>query len=110
MLLRVVVEALRPLRSAFEVRSLTTHPNGRVAQLAEHSTLNRLVVGSIPTASTNKFAYETRYRRGFCFAQRLVAIFCASFVLCTFALGVADARHRSHNLRSPFRRLQVRRR
>jgi hypothetical protein len=25
---------------------------GRVAQLAEHSTLNRLVVGSIPTAST----------------------------------------------------------
>jgi hypothetical protein len=27
------------------------HP-GRVAQLVEHSTLNRLVVGSIPTAST----------------------------------------------------------
>ncbi len=27
--------------------------NGRVAQLVEHSTLNRLVVGSIPTASTN---------------------------------------------------------
>src|ERR1700712_3213150 len=25
---------------------------GRVAQLVEHSTLNRLVVGSIPTAST----------------------------------------------------------
>jgi len=25
---------------------------GRVAQLAEHSTLNRQVVGSIPTAST----------------------------------------------------------
>ena len=28
------------------------HP-GRVAQLVEHSTLNRLVVGSIPTASTH---------------------------------------------------------
>jgi hypothetical protein len=28
-----------------------TNP-GRVAQLVEHSTLNRLVVGSIPTAST----------------------------------------------------------
>ena len=28
---------------------------GRVAQLAEHSALNRQVVGSIPTASTNKF-------------------------------------------------------
>ena len=28
--------------------------NGRVAQLAEHSALNRQVVGSIPTASTNK--------------------------------------------------------
>ena len=27
--------------------------SGRVAQLVEHSTLNRLVVGSIPTASTN---------------------------------------------------------
>jgi hypothetical protein len=27
-------------------------PFGRVAQLAEHSTLNRQVVGSIPTAST----------------------------------------------------------
>ena len=27
-------------------------PKGRVAQLVEHSTLNRLVVGSIPTAST----------------------------------------------------------
>jgi hypothetical protein len=26
--------------------------SGRVAQLVEHSTLNRLVVGSIPTAST----------------------------------------------------------
>ena len=29
--------------------------NGRVAQLVEHSTLNRLVVGSIPTASTISF-------------------------------------------------------
>src|SRR5580693_2363234 len=28
-------------------------PKGRVAQLVEHSTLNRLVVGSIPTASTS---------------------------------------------------------
>ena len=28
-------------------------PSGRVAQLAEHSALNRQVVGSIPTASTN---------------------------------------------------------
>jgi hypothetical protein len=27
--------------------------SGRVAQLAEHSALNRQVVGSIPTASTN---------------------------------------------------------
>ncbi len=32
------------------------HP-GRVAQLVEHSTLNRLVVGSIPTASTNQSNY-----------------------------------------------------
>jgi hypothetical protein len=30
----------------------TFTPLGRVAQLAEHSTLNRQVVGSIPTAST----------------------------------------------------------
>jgi hypothetical protein len=31
----------------------TAHPTfGRVAQLAEHSALNRQVVGSIPTAST----------------------------------------------------------
>ena len=30
---------------------------GRVAQLAEHSTLNRQVVGSIPTASTIPFTY-----------------------------------------------------
>ena len=29
-------------------------PSGRVAQLAEHSALNRQVVGSIPTASTNQ--------------------------------------------------------
>ncbi len=29
-----------------------TYPFGRVAQLAEHSALNRQVVGSIPTAST----------------------------------------------------------
>ena len=29
-------------------------PSGRVAQLAEHSALNRQVVGSIPTASTIK--------------------------------------------------------
>lgn len=29
-----------------------SNPSGRVAQLAEHSTLNRQVVGSIPTAST----------------------------------------------------------
>jgi hypothetical protein len=32
--------------------SIKTHQTGRVAQLVEHSTLNRLVVGSIPTAST----------------------------------------------------------
>ena len=31
---------------------LKAHPTGRVAQLAEHSALNRQVVGSIPTAST----------------------------------------------------------
>lgn len=37
----------KSLRSAFQ-------PNGRVAQLAEHSALNRQVVGSIPTASTNR--------------------------------------------------------
>ena len=30
----------------------TVTPPGRVAQLAEHSALNRQVVGSIPTAST----------------------------------------------------------
>ena len=37
-------------------RKITSHaafkPSGRVAQLAEHSALNRQVVGSIPTAST----------------------------------------------------------
>jgi hypothetical protein len=33
-------------------------PSGRVAQLAEHSALNRQVVGSIPTASTNPFNLE----------------------------------------------------
>ena len=32
--------------------ALSVAPPGRVAQLAEHSTLNRQVVGSIPTAST----------------------------------------------------------
>jgi hypothetical protein len=32
-----------------------SHRCGRVAQLAEHSALNRQVVGSIPTASTNEF-------------------------------------------------------
>ena len=31
------------------------YPHGRVAQLAEHSTLNRQVGGSIPPASTNDF-------------------------------------------------------
>jgi hypothetical protein len=36
---------INPRRTALE-------PNGRVAQLAEHSALNRQVVGSIPTAST----------------------------------------------------------
>ena len=30
-----------------------SNPQGRVAQLAEHSALNRQVVGSIPTASTS---------------------------------------------------------
>ena len=34
--------------------------DGRVAQLVEHSTLNRLVVGSIPTASTNNFSIMNR--------------------------------------------------
>jgi hypothetical protein len=36
---------------------------GRVAQLAEHSTLNRQVVGSIPTASTiSNLVLSSRYR------------------------------------------------
>jgi hypothetical protein len=34
------------------ISSLRSKTQGRVAQLVEHSTLNRLVVGSIPTAST----------------------------------------------------------
>jgi hypothetical protein len=41
----------RQLRGA--LHNLYSIPSGRVAQLAEHSTLNRQVVGSIPTASTN---------------------------------------------------------
>ena len=37
-------------------------PFGRVAQLAEHSTLNRQVVGSIPTASTICLVPKTAFR------------------------------------------------
>ena len=43
------------------------HPRGRVAQLAEHSALNRQVEGSIPSASTIKsgiYGYpKSRLRR-----------------------------------------------
>jgi hypothetical protein len=38
------------------------HPSGRVAQLAEHSALNRQVEGSIPSASTS--FPEQSHRRG----------------------------------------------
>ena len=46
------LSGLRPPREKYHESRLAI---GRVAQLAEHSTLNRLVVGSIPTASTTLF-------------------------------------------------------
>src|ERR1700722_19158540 len=46
--------ALIRLAQHASLRSI--YPPGRVAQLAEHSALNRQVVGSIPTASTIKSA------------------------------------------------------
>jgi hypothetical protein len=46
---------------------------GRVAQLVEHSTLNRLVVGSIPTASTisNLFIINAIDGHKYCFSFNL---------------------------------------
>src|ERR1017187_9385095 len=50
-----VWEAFSPSRRSRKKASRAAHqPSGRVAQLAEHSALNRQVVGSIPTASTIK--------------------------------------------------------
>ena len=43
---------LKPCASLAAARFFWWH--GRVAQLAEHSALNRQVVGSIPTASTKE--------------------------------------------------------
>jgi hypothetical protein len=43
---------LKPSRKLSLTSPPGAKPKGRVAQLVEHSTLNRLVVGSIPTAST----------------------------------------------------------
>ena len=40
-------------------------PTGRVAQLAEHSALNRQVVGSIPTASTRFHPPSTSVQHSF---------------------------------------------
>ena len=48
--------------------------SGRVAQLAEHSALNRQVVGSIPTASTNSRPTKSTVRQ----------CPCASGVCCRF--------------------------
>ncbi len=53
-----------------------SHPHfGRVAQLAEHSTLNRQVVGSIPTASTNHSQLSRSLSR-----QRLLEIFAQEYL------------------------------
>jgi hypothetical protein len=43
--------SLDPRRAIFPLHGVFT-PSGRVAQLAEHSALNRQVEGSIPSAST----------------------------------------------------------
>ena len=48
----IFIEWLRGFVRARQAPRQAIHPQGRVAQLEEHSALNRQVVGSIPTAST----------------------------------------------------------
>jgi hypothetical protein len=48
---RVILSSLKSCANALATRFLPRL--GRVAQLAEHSALNRQVEGSIPSASTN---------------------------------------------------------
>ena len=50
---------------------------GRVAQLVEHSTLNRLVAGSIPAASTNLLRKEIPLKNDAWFDRPRVAILAA---------------------------------
>ena len=47
----------------YQVRSLCAPPHGSVAQLAEHPTFNRAVVGSIPVTPTTYGSIERNWQR-----------------------------------------------
>lgn len=67
---RLVLGCVKAIDRLFLIRGKKF---GRVAQLVEHSTLNRLVVGSIPTASTisNLFIINAIEGHKYCFSFNL---------------------------------------
>src|ERR1700710_1521605 len=78
--------------SAFDLIKVCPTHLGRVAQLVEHSTLNRLVVGSIPTASTISLPIQHQFIN----ERFAIAALTKAVVLRVETIAPARAKQSSH--------------